>query len=129
LQHEIVLPGVVTEYTDQVPVPTHPGLVSAGWQANQNEYALNVEGLGSFYVSGGNKVEYSAEADAEPDWVNLYLQGQVLVALLHQRKIISFHASSFIFSGLSELTRHLFLHGETHPARCTAILTFSITID
>lgn len=120
MQHEIILPGVVAKRTEKDVALAHPGLVTAEWQASQNNYVLNVKGLGSFYVSGGNKVEYSADPGADPDWVNLYLQGQVLVALLHQRKVISFHASSFIFGG-----RGVMILGETGAGK-TSLMVASV---
>ena len=67
------------------------------FQVNQNEFSIQVEGVGSFYVCNGDEVEYAPIIGADPDWVNIYLNGQVLAALLHQRKIINFHASSFIY--------------------------------
>ena len=92
-------------------------------QVNQREFAIRVDGVGSFYARDGKEVEYIAEAGADPDWVKLYLNGQVLVALLHQRKIINFHASSFVHkdcgimiigesgSGKSSLTASFTLKG------------------
>ncbi|MDF1561306.1 MAG: hypothetical protein P1P83_14035 [Bacteroidales bacterium] len=79
-------------------------LYSAGnWQASQREFFMAVEGVGRFHVRDGNTVEYSVAPGADRDWVNLYLNGQVLVALLHQRKIINFHASSFIHDGRGKM--------------------------
>ena len=96
MEFNSVLPGV--EITSCASVcrindPFHRG---ASWQVNQMEFALQVPGVGSFYARNGKMVAYCAEPDADPDWVKLHLNGQMLVALLHQRKIINFHASSFI---------------------------------
>lgn len=66
---------------------------------NEKEYFLKVPGVGSFYACDGKIIEYSAEKGADPQWVQLYLNNHIFVALLHQRKIISFHASSFILHG------------------------------
>ena len=55
-------------------------------QVNQREYVVFAEGVGSFYARDGNEVEFSVLEGADEGWVNLYLNGQVTVALLHQRK-------------------------------------------
>lgn len=76
-----------------------PTYCSDRFRSSQNEFAIRVSGVGSFCVYGGKEVRFSSIPGADPEWVQLYLNGQVLVALLHQRKIINFHASSFIFMG------------------------------
>lgn len=99
---------------------THPLHKAESWQVNQEEFALQVEGVGSFYASGGDRVEYSAEEHADPAWVKLYLNGQVLVALLHQRKIINFHASSFVHDG-----RGMMMLGETGAGKTSITMSFA----
>jgi hypothetical protein len=88
---------------------------------SEKEYFLKVPGVGSFYACDGNMVEYSAEKGADPQWVQLYLNNQVLVALLHQRKIISFHASSFILDGLGVM-----ILGETGSGKTSMTVAFAI---
>ncbi|MBN2633579.1 MAG: hypothetical protein JXR66_08490 [Bacteroidales bacterium] len=103
-----------------------PAPVSCGeqWQVNGNEYSLKVKGIGSFYVRDGREVEYYAEIGADPDWVRLYLNGQVLVALLHQRKIISFHASSFVYDG-----RGVMILGESGAGKSSLTAAFVLKGD
>ena len=91
-------------------------------QVNQNEFSMQVDGVGSFYVCNGNEVEYAPIKGADPDWVNIYLNGQVLAALLHQRKIINFHASSFIYK-----THGVMILGETGAGKSS--LTAAFTMD
>ncbi len=88
-------------------------------QVNQHEFALQVAGVGSFYARDGKEVEYFTEPDADPDWVKLYLNGQVLVALLHQRKTLNFHASSFVFK-----RRGIMLLGETGAGKSSVTTSF-----
>lgn len=80
----------------QVESPAH---ASGGWQVNRDAFSMQVEQVGSFYTVGGAEAEYSVLPGADPGWVRLYLHGQVVVALLHQRGVISFHASSFVHEG------------------------------
>ena len=57
--------------------------------------------------------------EADPEWVQLYLNGQVLVALLHQRKIINFHASSFLHEG-----HGVMILGETGAGKTSLAVAF-----
>jgi hypothetical protein len=82
---------------------------------------MHVAGVGDFFGFHGRLLKILLDPDADPDWVNLYLRGQVLVALLHQRKIISFHASSFIFSG-----RGVMLLGETGAGKTSLMVAFAL---
>ncbi len=69
----------------------------------------------------GKEVKFSVEPSADPEWVQLYLSGQVLVALLHQRKIINFHASSFIHDGWGVM-----ILGETGAGKSSLTVSFAI---
>jgi len=89
---------------------------------NQMCFNLQVQGVGSFYACDGKIVEYSAEEGADAQWVQLYLNNQVLVALLHQRKIISFHASSFVYDG-----RGVMILGETGAGKTSLTVAFTIS--
>jgi len=88
-------------------------------QINQDEFALSVPQIGCFYVAGGREVVYSVVQGADPEWVQLYLNGQVLVALLHQRKVINFHASSFILDG-----RGVMVLGDTGAGKSSLTISF-----
>jgi hypothetical protein len=91
------------------------------WQASQNEFALQMKGVGDFYARNGNYVEYSPSAGADPDWVQLILKSRILVALLHQRKILSFHASSFILNGMGVM-----ILGETGAGKSSLTAAFAM---
>lgn len=99
----------------------NPVFSGENWQVNQNEFAMQVQGIGSFYVGYGKTVEYSTEPETDPQWVKLYLNGQILVALLHQRKILNFHASSFIHGG-----RGIMILGETGAGKSSLTASFTL---
>ena len=98
-----------------------PSYSADSWQVNQEEFALQVPGVGSFYARDGRVVEYSVVPGADREWVKLHLNGQVVVALLHQRKIINFHASSFIYNGLGVMVL-----GETGAGKSSLTLAFAL---
>lgn len=86
-----------------------------------NEYSVQATGIGSFYACNGSDIEYSPAPGADPAWVRLYLNGQVLVALLHQRKIINFHASSFLYND-----QGVMILGETGAGKSSLTLAFAL---
>jgi hypothetical protein len=99
-----------------------PYFAGENWQSNQHEFAMQVEGVGDFYVCNGSEVEVAPVPEADPEWVNIYLNGQILAALMHQRKIINFHASSFIYKD-----KGILLLGETGAGKSS--LTAAFTLD
>jgi hypothetical protein len=66
------------------------------WQMNQNEFAMQVEGVGSFFACNGNEVEYVPVPGSSKEALELYLNGSVYGAILHQRQILPLHGSSII---------------------------------
>jgi len=127
----MIVPGVNVRRVDEVPVVSAsasssavvsvPDIAGENWQVNQGEFALQVDGVGSFYVRDGKEVLYSVVPGADPEWVWFYLNGKVLVALLHQRKVISFHASSFVYDG-----RGVMILGETGAGKSSVTLAFAL---
>ncbi|NBB76672.1 MAG: hypothetical protein GVY02_04770 [Bacteroidetes bacterium] len=74
--------------------------VSNKWMALAPlEFSMTVDEVGSFYAKNGNYVEYSVEIGAMPSTVELFLNGSIYGAILHQRAILPIHGSSFIFDG------------------------------
>ena len=119
MKHNMILPGVNVQRGVIPDFIGRPSYRTEKWKANQNEMLLQADGVGAFYVRNGNEVMYTPEESADPEWIQLYLNGQVLVALLHQRKIISFHASSFIHEG-----RGVMVLGETGAGKSSLTVSF-----
>ena len=115
------LRDVILEETDTLPEVTPPISKGENWLANNHEFLLQVKDVGSFYVRDGREVRYHAVDGADRDWLQLYLNGQVLVALLHQRKIINFHASSFVYNG-----RGVMILGETGAGKSSLTASFAL---
>ena len=121
MKYTLPLDGTVILESAAVPSVREPAYKGSNWQASETEYAVQVEGVGDFHVFGGREVTFSPVPGADPDWVRLYLNGLVLVALLHQRKIISFHASSFIYGG-----RCVMILGETGAGKTSLTVAFAV---
>jgi hypothetical protein len=101
-----------------------PLLSSASWQVSRNEFAMQMEGVGDFYARDGRYVEFAPLEGSDPEWVRLCLNGRVLVALLHQRRIISFHGSSFINNGSG-----IMITGETGSGKSSLTASFALNGD
>ena len=102
-------------------VVADPSFANDSLRVSQQEYMLTVPGVGTFYARDGMEVIYRGDAGADTSWVSLYLNGQVLVALLHQRKIINFHASSFVYGGLGVMAI-----GGTGAGKSSVTLSFAL---
>ena len=87
---------VTFTHVSSIPVVSDPLYSGENMTVSATEFAMKVPGTGSFYTREGKIVEYETEPGADPEWIRLYLKTQALVALLHQRGVISFHASCFI---------------------------------
>jgi predicted ATPase len=66
------------------------------FQANQQEFVLNLEQIASFYVKDGNEIIIKADPDAELRDIRIFLLGSVFGALLHQRGNFVLHASTVL---------------------------------
>lgn len=96
---------------------TDPMASGDGWQSGPDEYFYTAAGTGIFYARDGKSVLYSTFAGADPRWVKLSLNSQVLVALLHQRGVINFHAGSFVYKGHGVLVL-----GETGAGKSSLVI-------
>jgi len=67
---------------------------------NQSEFTLKVDGVADYYAHLGKEVRYSIYPGATKENIELYLNGSVYGAILHQRKIIPLHGSCFNYHGL-----------------------------
>jgi len=75
-------------------------LYSDDWnQITQNEFALDVEGVARYYACNGNYIEVYPYEGFNQQTLELYMNGSVYGAILHQRKIIPLHGSCFIYGG------------------------------
>lgn len=116
---KILLSGITIRQVNDIQRVNKPLMADENWQINQDEFALQAEGIGNFYASEGKYVEFIPIPGTDPDLINLILNGQVLAALLHQRKIIHFHASSFIYKNLG-----IMILGETGAGKSSITASF-----
>ncbi|HPJ60887.1 MAG TPA: hypothetical protein PLV06_14870 [Bacteroidales bacterium] len=92
------------------------------WQMNQHEFAMQVEEVGSFYARDGKEVEYSRASGATRESLELYLNGSVYGAILHQRQVLPMHGSCFLEQGLGVM-----LCGESGAGKSSLTMAFCLT--
>lgn len=70
-------------------------LSSDPFKVSENDFFLDVSNIACFRVKNGTKVFINPYKDADPNAIQLFLNGSVCGALLHQRGILPFHGTSF----------------------------------
>lgn len=108
----------VTEQKTQVSFP----LYADNWnQVNQNEFALEVEGVAWFYAKNGNYIEICPYEKYNQHTLELYLNGSIYGAILHQRMILPLHGSSFNYNG-----NGIMICGESGVGKSSITASFSL---
>ncbi|RDB04328.1 hypothetical protein [Runella aurantiaca] len=79
---------------------THPNHCYPSVCLNQHEFVLDLEGVGCFYACNGNYIELMPYPNVTQNALELYLNGSVYGAVLHQRKNLPLHGSCFSFQGI-----------------------------
>ena len=109
---------LVTLQKTQVNFP----LYKDNWnQINQTEFALEVEGVAWFYAKNGNYIEVCPYENYNQHTVELYLNGSVYGAILHQRSILPLHGSSFNYLG-----NGILVCGESGVGKSSITASFSL---
>ena len=67
---------------------------------NQHEFTLDIADVAWFYACSGNSVEVLPAENASLSAIDLYLNGSVYGAILHQQKTLPFHGSCFRYQSL-----------------------------
>jgi hypothetical protein len=88
---------------------------------NQNEFSMEVEKVASFYASGGDYISVVPYPGADENSISLYLNGSVYGAILHQRRILPIHGSSFQYNG-----KGIMICGESGAGKSSVTASFCL---
>ncbi|MEL7588576.1 MAG: hypothetical protein AAGU19_17835 [Prolixibacteraceae bacterium] len=69
------------------------------FKINETDFLLDIKHTAGYRVKDGNRILIYPYKNADQESINLFLNGSVLGALLHQRAILPFHGSSFEYQG------------------------------
>ena len=115
------LKDVTILVTQQQQIITDP-LYSDEWQQiNQNQFALDIEGVAFYYASNGNYIEICPYENYNQNALELYLNGSVYGAILHQRLILPLHGSCFKYKDIG-----IMLCGESGAGKSSVTASFSL---
>ncbi len=76
-----------------------PFLTRPHLEINENDFLLKVKNVAHYRAQDGEKVFITPLNGTDRDSIQLFLEGSVLGAILHQRGILPFHGSSFEYKG------------------------------
>ncbi len=99
----------------------NPGYATDYVRLNQHEFMLDVAGAGWFYARSGNYVAVMPDENATSSTIDLYLNGSVYGAILHQRKTLPLHGSCFRYQGLG-----IMLCGESGAGKSSLTTSFCL---
>lgn len=93
------LNDVKIEIATEKKVVENPLFDDGFYRSSQNEFSIELEGVASYHVSNGNQIKIYPLEGATPEMIELFLNNWGVVGILHQRKILNFHSSSFNLNG------------------------------
>jgi hypothetical protein len=88
---------------------------------NQDEFSMDVDKVAWFYASGGDYISIFPYPEADENSIGLYLNGSVYGAILHQRKVLPIHGSSFKFNG-----KGIMICGESGMGKSSVTASFCL---
>lgn len=88
-------PFDVEVLTDQ---PVSP-FAAPGLSVSETDFSLVIDKIAGYRAAEGSKVWVTPHPEADAASVRLFLTGSVLGAILHQRRLLPFHGSSFEYMG------------------------------
>jgi hypothetical protein len=99
----------------------YPVFSDTVYSLNQNEFSMDVDKVAWFYASGGDYISIFPYPGAEKNSIDLYLNGSVYGAILHQRKVLPLHGSSFRFNG-----KGIMICGESGTGKSSVTASFCL---
>jgi hypothetical protein len=69
------------------------------FKVSEDDFFLDIKDVARYRVSNGRTIRVNPYDNADEDSINLFIEGSVLGALLHQRGLLPFHGSSFSYKG------------------------------
>ena len=97
------LKDVEIKRVSKVPMLADPLYVGAQMQINPDCCRLEISGIGACLIAHGREIAYAPYPGVDPRIAEAQLWGLPLAALLHQREILHFHASSIIWEEMGIL--------------------------
>jgi len=78
---------------------SNPRLSFPHLQIDERDFIMNIGHVASFRVRDGNQVYIHPHENADSASIQLFLNGSILGAVLHQQRILPFHGCAFEYNG------------------------------
>jgi len=78
---------------------SNPRLSFPHLQVDEQDFIMNINHVASFRVRDGNQVYIHPHENADSASIQLFLNGSILGAVLHQQRILPFHGCAFEYNG------------------------------
>ena len=86
-----------------------------------DEISIDIEGVASFYIKDGKKISITPYPDASDEMIQSQLEKWGIISILHQRRILNFHASSFSLDGSG-----IMICGDTGAGKSSVTAAFNM---
>ena len=98
MQFRFLLEDVIIKLSQETPKIDPIDFSRKYSTANHYQFSLHVKNVGEFYAENGELIIINPLPGVDSKTIELYLNGSVLGAILHQRQILALHGSSFNFN-------------------------------
>ncbi len=113
------LSDVIIEITEEKHFVNTPEYSDEWMQISQTEFSLTIDDIAHYYVRAGKLIQITPSPKASKPSIELYLNGSVYGAVLHQRMILPIHGSCFNFNGTG-----IMVCGESGAGKSTVTASF-----
>ena len=103
MQLRFLLDKVTVDLVESIPDMSNVAYTDEFTRLNANEFHLHIAGTADFYAKNGKYVQIAPIGTTDQASIELYLNGSVLGALLHQQGQLPIHGSSFHYKGQTVL--------------------------
>jgi hypothetical protein len=121
MEFTIPLKDVKIEVVSSKKEIQYPVFTDSVYSITQNEFSMNVDKVAWFYVSGGDYISIFPYPGADEKSIGLYLNGSVYGAILHQRKVLPLHGSSFNYN-----SKNILICGESGTGKSSVTASFCL---
>lgn len=90
---------ITTKYANIISTVATPIVDKPHLKIKDDKFSIDVYTIGEFYVEKGSSIMVKPHEGTDQKSIDLILNGSVFGAILHQKKILPFHGSSFSFKG------------------------------
>lgn len=116
-----LLDGVSINLVDHLDTIQSPLYEDDFIKLNEDEFYMHIPHVANIKASQGNSIQVQVIGELDVKSIELYLNGSVLGAILHQRKTLPYHASSVEYKG-----KAILLCGESGAGKST--LTYGLSL-